>query len=501
MSRRLAFASIVLCAIVAFATWSAADDQATCFAGAVADENIAACARLITSSTPHGNALARPYLQRAYLHVRRGKGADLDRAIADASEVHRREPSNAFALAIRASAYLRKGDLDRALADLTEGLRLAPQNGAVRNVFGGYYLAKGDHDRALAELNEALRLSPTNYFAHRTRAIVYERKGELEKALADFRLALRADPGRNEILGRESAEGIERVQKALATSRPQPTPERLTSSMQLIVQGQTRTYLLEKAAAPGRRPTIIVLHGAGGSGAREAQAGDLGQLAPRGGFTAVFPDGRGARWNYFPAGKVPASYIQAFQSSGGVPDDVAYLKMLVADLIQRGISDPNRIYLAGKSAGGIMTLRMACTDAGMFAAIALLIAGMPESVGADCRPARPLAALMISGTADPFLPHGGGAIVSADSRLRSDELGSVWSTDRLASFLRQLNGCSAPAEKSFLSGHPKKVEIDRSTNCAGGPVILYRVVGGGHEVPPTLNASQTLLDFFRDKAR
>jgi polyhydroxybutyrate depolymerase len=498
MGRRLSLVMIALCAVAALAQSSAADDQAMCFSGGVADENVGACTRLIASSALRGNELVRAYLRRAFLHGRRGRGEELDRAISDAGEVLRREPTNAFALAIRASAYVRKGDLERAFTDLQEGVRLAPNDAAVRNVLGFYYLAKGDFDRALAELNEAFRLSPTNYFAYRTRGLVYEKKGEFEKARADFRMALRADPARNENLGREAAEGIERVEKVLAASRLQPTPQPVSGREQLSVNGLIRTYLIEKPAARGPRPTIIMLHGVGGSGAQEAQVSGLGQLGPQSDFTVVFPDGRGARWNYFPAGKVPASYVQAFRDSGGVPDDVTFLEMLVADLVRRGTSDPRRIYLAGKSAGGIMTLRMACADAGMFAAIAFLIAGMPELVGADCHPASPLPALAISGTADPFLPYGGGQIVSADPRLRSGELGSVWSMSRLGDFLRQLNRCSPTVEKSGL---PAKIEVERSTGCSGGPVVLYRVVGGGHSIPSTLNAGQLLLDFFRDKVR
>jgi polyhydroxybutyrate depolymerase len=153
--------------------------------------------------------------------------------------------------------------------------------------------------------------------------------------------------------------------------------------MQLVVNGQTRTFVLERPAAPGPRPTIIVLHESGSTGAREAQS-DLGRLGPQAGFVAVFPDGRGSRWNHLPPGKESAQFVQVFQQHGSAPDDVAFLKALVADLVRRGISHPKQVYLAGTSAGGIMTLRMVCMGDGTFAAIALLAASMPEPTGADC---------------------------------------------------------------------------------------------------------------------
>jgi len=142
--------------------------------------------------------------------------------------------------------------------------------------------------------------------------------------------------------------------------------------MQLVVNGQTRTFVLERPAVAGPRPTIIVLHGAGSSGAREAQS-DLGRLAPQAGFVTVFPDGRANRWNHLPPGKESAQFVQVFQQHGGAPDDVAFLKALVADLVRLGISDPKQVYLAGISAGGVMTLRMVCMGDGTFAAIALLV--------------------------------------------------------------------------------------------------------------------------------
>jgi poly(3-hydroxybutyrate) depolymerase len=78
--------------------------------------------------------------------------------------------------------------------------------------------------------------------------------------------------------------------------------------MQLVVNGQPRTFVLERPAATGPSPTMIVLHGAGGTGAREAQS-DLGRLAPQAGFVAVFPDGRANRWNHLPPGKESAQLV------------------------------------------------------------------------------------------------------------------------------------------------------------------------------------------------
>jgi len=261
--------------------------------------------------------------------------------------------------------------------------------------------------------------------------------------------------------------------------------------MQLVVNGQMRTFLVERPAAQEPQPTVIMLHEAGGSAAGIARESGLAQLAPQQGMAAVFPQGLVGRWNFYPAGKEQAGFLRRSQQAGGLPDDVGFIQLLIADLVRRGISDPKRIYLAGSSNGGFMTLRMYCLNAEMFAAIGLLISGMPESTAAECDSPKPIPVLMIKGTADPTVPYDGGLV---DNHL------PVWPTQRLVEFLRQHNGCTESAVRLALpSQDSHQIEVELSSKCSDGPVVLYRIIGGGHALPP--NAGRLLLDFFRDKSR
>lgn len=158
---------------------------------------------------------------------------------------------------------------------------------------------------------------------------------------------------------------------------------------QLTVGGKTRTYLINKTAAKGPQPTIIVLHDAKGNGSAVAQSTKLNTLAPQEGFVAVFPDGLRQQSNFFQSGKELEFFVKASKSIGGVPDDAGFLKSLIDDLVRRGVSDPQRIYLVGESNGSLMALRMLCTDARLFAGVALLAPAMPEVLGADCHPSPP----------------------------------------------------------------------------------------------------------------
>jgi poly(3-hydroxybutyrate) depolymerase/tetratricopeptide (TPR) repeat protein len=289
--------------------------------------------------------------------------------------------------------------------------------------------------------------------------------------------------------------------KPASATAPAATPAAHAQSMQLVVDGQPRVFVLNRPPGAEPRPTVIMLHGAFSNAAKEANAPGLGQLAPQNGFAAVFPEGRAGRWNHLPPGKEATAFAElAFKDAGGALDDVRFLKLLVADLVRRGVSDPKRIYLAGRSAGGLMTLRMACEDAKLFAGIGLLIAGMSEPEGAVCRPAKPLPVLLLNGTADQLIPYGGGTVGGMDGTPGRGVF-AVWPAERLVEFFRRLNGCTDPAQLSVVAVQSREqIHLERSAGCAGAPVEFYRVVGGGHNANPTgLDVGQALLTFFSGK--
>jgi polyhydroxybutyrate depolymerase len=284
---------------------------------------------------------------------------------------------------------------------------------------------------------------------------------------------------------RSSAVGghVVAVIAALISVVPVPATAGSAESI-IVVGGRTRSYALEWRALDEARPTIILLHGLGGG---IKQFGNLPELARDAGAVTIVPHGIGGRWNFFLRDQESLEGRLFFQEHGGIPNDAGFLKELVADLVARGVADPRRIYVAGLSLGGVMALRMACTDAGMFAAVAVLIAGMDETGGAQCQPAKPLPLLIIHGTADQVIPYAGGRTIRGDG---------VWPTEQLASFFRLLNGCTDTTIRSIAVEGPQRVEVDLSTACRDGSVILYRMVGGGHDVPPALDVGRLVLDFF-----
>jgi polyhydroxybutyrate depolymerase len=215
----------------------------------------------------------------------------------------------------------------------------------------------------------------------------------------------------------------------------------------------------------------MVLHGAGGSPERIMRRLGFVEAAARHGFAAVFPRGLDRQWN--DGREFRRSHI----------DDVGFLQSLAGELARRGIADPARLYIAGISNGGMMTFRMLCDAAGLFAGAATVIASMPDAVGERCRPERPVPVVMLNGTADPLVPYDGGEVGFRGGR------GSVWAAERTAAFLARSNGCEGPSKMplpvpagSAAADSVRAIRLEWSACSSGRGVTLYRLEGAGHQV-------------------
>jgi polyhydroxybutyrate depolymerase len=213
-------------------------------------------------------------------------------------------------------------------------------------------------------------------------------------------------------------------------------------------------------------------------------------------FLAVYPDGTGRledkvlTWN----GGACCGYAQANNI-----DDVAFVRVLLQDLRQFTSMDEARLYATGISNGGIMSYRLACEAADLFAAVAPVSGTLNY---AACSPSEPVPVLHIHGTADEHLPYDGG---KGDESLTTTDFASV--ADTIA-FWVQADGCAPIASESRAGSVIHSIYTD----CAPGTgVELYTIVGGLHAWPgsdgpgwpggdepsPDLEASEVIWEFFR----
>jgi polyhydroxybutyrate depolymerase len=223
-------------------------------------------------------------------------------------------------------------------------------------------------------------------------------------------------------------------------------------------------------------PLVIALHGGGGNGEKMERLSGLSGQADKDGFMVVYPDALDKHWN-------DGRGLRKYRSQRENIDDVGFISKLIDTLAQDYPIDPKRVYVTGASNGAMMAYRLACELTDKIAAIAPVIGAMGENTAKTCSPTEPLAVLIIGGTADPLVPWEGG-----DIRFFRQRFGKVISFEDTLTFWVSHNGCSAPADISWLPdmdpNDGTRVKKTVYGQCLqGAEMALYEIQGGGHTWP------------------
>lgn len=157
---------------------------------APADQQIAACNKIIALKVFSGEKLATIYFWRA---VGWNKKGNYTQVIADAGESIRLHPSVAT-YNLRGSAYYDKGEDDIAIADFNDALRMGPPSGIIFHNRGNAWRSKGEYAKAIADYDQSIKLGPPSAFSFQNRGISKQALGDLDGALADINEAIRLDP-------------------------------------------------------------------------------------------------------------------------------------------------------------------------------------------------------------------------------------------------------------------------------------------------------------------
>ena len=272
------------------------------------------------------------------------------------------------------------------------------------------------------------------------------------------------------------------------------SPGAVVASERLAVGGAERSYSLFRpepaASKPQPLPLVVALHGGGGTGTQLQTWLGMDPVAAREGFAVVYPDALDRSWN---DGR---GDLNRRRHAGNAPDDVAFLSALVRRLSDQGIADPGRVFVTGVSNGGMMTYRLACETDGLYAGYAAVIANLSTELAASCKPAGGRPMLIMNGTADSLVPWAGGPIT-----VLGQQRGTVVSAPATFDFWQKANGCKGAAAGEKLPDRVRDdgstVEVARATGCsAEGATLLYRVAGGGHQIPRLVGPSRPLLARF-----
>jgi polyhydroxybutyrate depolymerase len=219
-------------------------------------------------------------------------------------------------------------------------------------------------------------------------------------------------------------------------------------------------------------PLVIALHGLSDTGEKFPGWAGIDVVADREGFIAVYPSALEGRWSYGRPSADPMPVVGAV-----TVDDVGFIRLMIDDLVARKLADTARIYVTGTSRGGLMAYTVACALADRIAAAAPLITGMTEYQREDCSPARPVPIMAIAGTNDPMQAYDGWLLAN----------GRLLSVPETMEFWRSLLGCTKQDGKLLPhrdNGDRTRVVLIEWSSCRSGAHLrLYRVNGGGHQLP------------------
>jgi len=207
-----------------------------------------------------------------------------------------------------------------------------------------------------------------------------------------------------------------------------------------------------------------------GGGRRRGGYGGGGYPGGGGGY----PGGGGG--GYPGGGQQPSSRDPNQDRRPAPADDIAFFNQLLDQLGTKLSVDPTRIYAAGLSEGGFMSLRLGCALGDRIAAVGAVGAAMPKTM--ICLPSRPVPLVMINGTSDPVVKYGGGT----EQDLRVTTL----SVEDSAKAWARIDRCAEKPEHSKLSSSKGGTEtkVDTYTGCQqDAQVVSYSLKGSGNTWP------------------
>jgi len=268
----------------------------------------------------------------------------------------------------------------------------------------------------------------------------------------------------------------------------------LSQDIEIDHDGNIRTfdyYLPDKLAH--RAPLVFLLHGQGGSAdtifGTDPERSHfpfkvMMEIADRIGFIICAPDG-------VPVGNDRRGWNDCRDiDSNPDTDDVDFIDKLISWFSGNFKIDRQRIYAAGISNGGHMSLRLAVELGDKIAAVGAVCAAMPDPSKSKCpEPNDEVGVLYMVGTIDPVLPFEGGdmafrrgkVLSNADSVLKWVEHNNTIVTPHVYEF----------PDINFTDGgggsHPvTSSTVTRSTfsqGQKGAAVVNYVVNEGSHSSP------------------
>lgn len=246
--------------------------------------------------------------------------------------------------------------------------------------------------------------------------------------------------------------GCEATRNTTTTTTTTNTEAVSTIEKTVTVDGVERTYLLAIPGdlSGGPAPVIVLLHGMGSTAADINRVSDLPTRAADVGMIVVTPQAVGTPTIWQPGDQGP---------------DAAFLDQILDALDRTHCIDTARVHMAGFSAGAALAASYACARQDRIASIVTVTVESP----AGC--AEPMPILSFHGTADPVIAYGN----------YDPAAGPVTGTEANMAIWANTAGCQPIATTTEVGTEVSRLEWP---GCAdGAEVVLFRVLGGGHDWP------------------
>ena len=247
-----------------------------------------------------------------------------------------------------------------------------------------------------------------------------------------------------------------------------------TSRITIVHDGVERRSILDMPPEARKAPVLIGLHGGLARASSIRRRAGL-TLASRG-WVVLWPSALGD-WNDGRVDWTGDPYDDA--------DDIGFLRKLVGGLVADGVADPERVFVAGPSIGGIMALRLLCDAPDLIAGAAIAIASLPSGgpLGESCADGPPRPVLYIHGDDDPLIPESGGRIGGWNPLIR--DRGWVRPVAETLDVLARRNRCDGYNESRLddIAPDDGSTVLRRDYRDCEAPLIHYVVEGGGHTWP------------------
>lgn len=237
-----------------------------------------------------------------------------------------------------------------------------------------------------------------------------------------------------------------------------------TQAKTIQVSGVQRNFILHvPGSATSNPPLVFLLHGLGGNGASMQGSTQMDKIADREKFIVAYPDAINGTWDY-----------------ASTKNDFKFLLAIIDTVDAQYHIDRNRVYIAGFSQGGGMTVYTGFQYPDIFAAIAPV-----SSIGSGAAaPKSPIPIFLTFGTKDIYSPA---AFMSAVN-------------DWL-----KIDGCTSAAviTRPYPSSNLKSVvtRISYGPCTQGTEIIVDSISGGPHEWPMDIstkvNNSEEIWSFFK----